>query len=314
MSKRYSYKADEIGVRIDRFLKARLRDLSRSYIQGLIRQGCVLVEGKKASPHHRLRLADRIIIELPAQENEPCPEEMPLSVVFEDAAISIIDKPPGLIVHPASRVRSGTLVNGLLYRYGRGGLSMLGGGERPGIVHRLDKDTSGLMVIAKTDNAYRSLTGQFKARQVKRVYLTLVKGKMSTPEGEISLPLGKYFHKKKSVRVKFIEGKDAFTSYKTIVELDGATLLELSPQSGRTHQIRVHMSSIGHPILGDVRYGVKAGLARQALHAWKLGFSHPANGNYLEFMSPFPDDLKEASLGLSSAHLQGDINRLLVQL
>ena len=296
MSKK-RYKVSGEDKRLDIFLKEEISDFSRSFLQDMIRRGNIVVNGEKVKPRHRVQAGDEVTADLP-DETGPGPESMPLKIAYEDASIAVVDKPPGLIVHPAGKISSGTLVNGLLYRYGRNGLSSRGGSERPGIVHRLDKDTSGLMVVARTDNAHDSLTAQFKRREVKKEYLALVKGKMGENTGEIRLPLRKDYREKTKVKIKFIEGKEAITRYRVLEELAEATLLEVSIETGRTHQIRVHLSAVGHPILGDARYGIRAGLKRQALHAWKLGFLHPESKEYVEFTSPLPEDLKKIYTGM----------------
>jgi len=280
------------NTRLDKYIAEVLPQFSRSYSQKLIRQGCVLVNGQMARASQKLRKSDRITVELPPLPGHPLAEPIPLTVVYEDESILVIDKPAGLAVHPAPGHPEHTLVNAVLALCPS--LTKSNDLTRPGIVHRLDKDTSGLIVIAKNDVAREYLAGQFKNRTVTKRYLALVKGRLSPEQGIIEAPIGRDPYRRK--RMAIVEaGKQATTQYQVRQYLDDYTLVEVSPLTGRTHQIRVHLSAIGYPVVGDPVYGVKsARLGRQFIHAYRLGFRLPSTKQYQEFVSSLPVDLERA--------------------
>lgn len=279
--------------RLDKFLSSQLSGFSRAQIQKLIAQGNVTVNNRSAKSGLSLKTGDTVSIIIPPMDADlPLPESIPLNIVFEDNDVIVLDKPAGLTVHPAPSHARHTLVNALLAHYP--GLSQWGDTQRPGIVHRLDKDTSGLIIIAKNDSAYKNLTAQFKSRNVKKGYLVLVKGKLEPSRGIIEAPIGRHPTQRKKMAI-VEEGKPSRTKYRVIKYLDGFTLAEVTPETGRTHQIRVHLAAIGHPVVGDSVYGVKSDyVKRQFLHAYKLGFYLPASDDYREFVSDLPEDLKSA--------------------
>ncbi|MBI1952616.1 MAG: RluA family pseudouridine synthase [Candidatus Omnitrophica bacterium] len=281
--------------RLDRYLARLIPKSSRVQIQRWIADGRVQVNGKRVKPSHRIAPAEEILVEPPPPEISTLkPEAIPLAVLYEDDQLLVVDKPAGLVVHPAPGHPTGTLVNALL---GRGGkLSKMAGGFKPGIVHRLDKDTSGLILVAKDDETHRALSEQFASGEVEKVYLALVKGSVAQDEGTIEAAIGRHPVKRQQMAVREDTGRRAVTRYKVLKRLKGATLLELYPKTGRTHQLRVHLAHLGHPILGDARYGLQAGLPRQFLHAHRLKFLHPAKNRWLTFTSPLPPDLVNVNL------------------
>ncbi|MFC1911385.1 RluA family pseudouridine synthase [Chloroflexota bacterium] len=290
--KKLQFNPPAADVRLDKYLAQVLPQFSRAYLQRLIEQGCVLVNGLKAKASQRLTRSDRITVELPPSPGRPLPEPIPLTVIYEDDDTMVIDKPAGLTVHPAPGHSSHTLVNAILAHCP--GLTMNNDVMRPGIVHRLDKDTSGLIVIAKSDFAREYLVAQFKNRTVNKGYLVLVKGRLSPEQGVIEAPIGRDLHRRR--RMAVIEsGKQATTRYQVRKYLDNYTLVEVSPVTGRTHQIRIHLSAIGCPVVGDPTYGIKsAHLDRQFVHAYRLGFRLPSTKQYQAFTSPLPADLEQA--------------------
>jgi len=298
--------ATEQGVRLDAFLAKAIPQLSRSRAQELIEKGLVTLEGKTTKPSLRLKGGERLRVIIPEElETLPLePEPLPVDILYEDQDLVVVNKPPGMLVHPAGRIRRGTLVNALLYWCK--GLQGIGGTLRPGIVHRLDKGTSGVMVVAKNDLAHQDLLSQFKERKVKKTYLALVHGPLDG-EGEIALPIG--YHPKYGLKriPKGKKAKEAITYWRSLDLVGDFTLVEAKPLTGRTHQIRVHLSSIGHPLVGDKVYARKKWLkrtpealrtlvetfGRPALHSWKLGFFHPKTGEWTEFTAPLPKDMEE---------------------
>jgi 23S rRNA pseudouridine1911/1915/1917 synthase len=280
------------NVRLDKYLTEVLPQFSRAYLQRLIREGHVLIDGQMAKASQKLTKSDRITVELPPSPGRPLAEPIPLAVIYEDEDTLVINKPAGLTVHPAPGHPSHTLVNAILAHCP--GLNMSKELMRPGIVHRLDKDTSGLIVIAKNDFAREYLAAQFKSRTVTKRYLILVKGRLSPEQGIIEAPIGRDPHRRR--RMAVVEsGKQAVTQYQVQKYLDSYTLVEVSPLTGRTHQIRVHLSAIGYPVVGDPTYGIKsAHLDRQFVHAYRLGFRLPSANQYQEFTSPLPADLEQA--------------------
>lgn len=297
----------ESGKRLDQFIAESDLNLSRSRAKDLIQKHYILLNQKPAKPSTHIKGGDWITGILP--EPEPIslkPEAIPLNILYEDPFIIVVDKPAGLVVHPAYGNPSGTLVNALLEHCKD--LSEIRGSLRPGIVHRLDKDTSGVMVVAKEDEAYQHLVHQFKARTIEKVYLALVYGRLKQEEGLIDSAIGRHPSERKKMSTHTKKGRAAITRWKKIEEIGNYSLLEIYPQTGRTHQIRVHLASIGHPILGDPIYGrkgrvgsihdlsLKEGikkLNRQALHAYQLGFIHPKTGEKVRFISPIPQDIKD---------------------
>ncbi|MDI3257293.1 MAG: RluA family pseudouridine synthase [Kyrpidia sp.] len=283
---------EEAGERIDRFLARRMEDVSRSRIQGWIEEGRVQVGERTVKANHRVRPGEDVLVEPPEPEPvDVVPEPMELNIVFEDGDQVVVDKPRGMVVHPAPGHPRGTLVNGLLAHCGS--LSTLGGGVRPGIVHRIDRDTSGLLVAAKTDAAYAWLAKQFHDHTVDREYLALVHGVVPHDHGTVDAPVGRHPLLRQQMAV-VRGGRPAVTHFTVVERFSRATLLRLRLQTGRTHQIRVHMEFIGFPVIGDPKYGPRRsmGMKGQALHAAVLGFDHPATGSRLRFTSPLPDDMR----------------------
>ncbi|RLA79813.1 MAG: RluA family pseudouridine synthase [Deltaproteobacteria bacterium] len=290
------------GERIDRYLVKEL-GTSRSQIQRLLQEGRILLDGERVKASTRLRGGELLEVSLPPPPpSKVLPEDIPLKVIYEDGEVLVIEEPAGMVVHPAGRRLSGTLVNALLFHFGE----LPPGGMRPGIVHRLDKGTSGVMVVAKSEVAYASLTRQFKEREVEKEYLALVFGEMRGDEGEISFTIGMHPHSRK-ISVRTRRPKEAITRWRVRERFRGFTLLEVRPITGRTHQIRVHLSASGHPVVGDPLYGRRKvrsiedgllrekvqGLGRQALHASRIRFRHPSTGKPMEFSSPLPQDMEE---------------------
>jgi 23S rRNA pseudouridine1911/1915/1917 synthase len=294
----------EEGARLDRWLAARLPALSRARLQTLIARGDVRVDGRAARASARVRagMAVEVTVPPPAAA-QPQPEDIPLRVVHEDAHLIVVDKPAGLVVHPGAGTRAGTLVNALLHRVKD--LSGVGGVLRPGIVHRLDRGTSGLLVVAKDDRTHQELARQFASRSVGKEYLAIVLGRPRRGEGEIASPIGRDPVHRQRMSVRAPRGRAALTRWSVAEALEGAALLRVRIHTGRTHQIRVHLASIGHPVAGDAVYGGRrlpasagarlrealAALDRPALHAARLAFSHPATGERVAFESPLPEDL-----------------------
>ena len=289
--KKLQFNSPAPDIRLDKYLIQVLPQSSRAYLQKLIEQGYVLVNGQKAKASQKLSKSDRITVELPPSPGHPLAEPIPLTVIHEDEDIMVIDKPAGLTVHPAPGHPSHTLVNAILARCP--GLTISNELMRPGIVHRLDKDTSGLIVVAKNDFAREYLAAQFKSRTVTKRYLVLVKGRLSPEQGIIEAPIGRDPRRRQKMTI--VEaGKEATTQYQVRKYLDNYTLVEVSPLTGRTHQIRIHLSAIGCPVVGDPIYGIKsAHLDRQFIHAYRLGFRLPSTKQYQEFTSPLPADLEQ---------------------
>ncbi len=284
---------EEAGDRIDRVLAQAFANLSRTRIKALIQKGCLTSGGRTVTETSLgVKPEDLLVLRVPPPaEPALAAEDIPLVIIHEDDHLLVIDKPAGLVVHPGAGHASGTLVHALLSHCGDS-LSGIGGEARPGIVHRLDKDTSGLMVVAKTDDAHIRLSAELSARRIAREYLALVRGRMLPPAGEITGAIGRDARHRKRMAVRE-GGKPALTRYRTHRNWGrSATLLRCSLATGRTHQIRVHTASKGHPVLGDTLYGGRsARMARQALHAATLGFHHPATGDYLEYRSELPPDI-----------------------
>ncbi len=293
MNKVYRLVAVEPGIRLDRFITEKCPELSRTYTQKLIASGYVTVNGLVAKAGLKLSSGDRVELTLPPPAPSPLsPEPIPLSIVYEDEDLLVIDKPPGLTVHPAPGHLDHTLVNAVLSHLPES--AEFGDSLRPGIVHRLDKDTSGLMLVAKNKAAQENLIAQFKARSIVKAYQVLVKGHLTPERGVIEAAIGRDGRDRKRMAV-VSRGREARTDYRVIRYISDYTLIEVRPQTGRTHQIRVHFAAIGYPVIGDAVYGVKSEyLSRQFLHASRLGFRLPSTDKYIEFTSELPQDLLQA--------------------
>ena len=294
------------GSRLDQFLASSL-DFSRARLQRWLKAGLVLVNGQARPPSYKVRAGDAIEVSVPPPEpSHLLPEPLPLEIVFEDRDLLVVNKPPGLVTHPGAGHRTGTLLNALLHHCPE--LTEIGEVSRPGLVHRLDKDTSGLLVAAKTDLAHRALVGQFQKHEVKKKYLALVWGRLPQREGRIAHDIGRHPQERQKMSVHARRGKEAITLWRVIQEFPGPlTLVELSPQTGRTHQLRVHLTAEGHPILGDAVYGGGASrlkgappalsglrplVRRQMLHAWQLRFTHPRSGEEVSWEAALPGDFQ----------------------
>lgn len=298
---RFCVSPSDANQRLDVYLSARSQ-ISRSQVQRLIEEGRVLLEGKPWRKYQRVKPGEMAILSLPPpQPSDLSPEALPLHVLFEDEALIVLNKEPGMVVHPAPGHSSGTLVHALLHHCPD--LGGIGGILRPGIVHRLDKDTSGLLVVAKTEESLRSLAEQFKSREVSKEYLALVLGEMRQDRGEVDVPIGRQEGDRKKMGVRTRKGRSAMTRYQVLERFPGLTLVLVMPHTGRTHQIRVHLSHIGHPILGDPIYGGRRGsismetrkdlgAKRQMLHALRLDFNHPGSGERLGLKAPLPSDFR----------------------
>lgn len=290
---RFSY---QIGVgedeeRLDIWLTTAISGLSRSYIQKCIKDGQVSVNEKPAKAGYRLRVDDEISFLIPeAAEPEIRAEDIPLAILYEDEDVLVVDKPKGMVVHPAPGHLSGTLVNAVLWHC-KGQLSGINGVLRPGIVHRIDRDTTGSLIVCKNDRAHKAIAAQLKEHSLTRTYRAIVHGVLETDEGIIDAPIGRDVRNRKRMAVDWKNGKEAVTHYQVLKRFREYTYIECRLETGRTHQIRVHMTSIGHPLLGDEVYGVRKTpfhLEGQTLHAHKLGFLHPSSGAYVEVEAPLP--------------------------
>ncbi len=287
------------GERLDVFLARKVPALSRSRVKKLIAGGAVHVGGAARRSSYLLRPGDDVVLEYDVPgPGRLQPEDLPLKVLYKDADVVVLDKPSGLVVHPGAGNASGTLANALLHHFPE--MAGIGAPERAGIVHRLDKDTSGVMVAARSARAYDSLVGQFRRKDVWKTYLGLVRGRVTAPEGRIDWPIGRHATDGKRISVRSRHAKDAETYFRVLETFPDETLLEIRPTTGRTHQIRVHLAAAGHPIVGDRLYGRrKDGRTepRLFLHAHVISFLHPATGERLEFASPLPPDLEEVLRG-----------------
>ncbi len=313
-------KARMVGKRIDAYLASRYPDYSRSVIQKVIDARAVLIDGRTVKASYKVREGDTIRVWLPElADDAPVAEDIPLAIIFEDAAFTVVNKPPGMVTHPAKGNRAGTLVNALQFHFDT--LSTVGGENRPGIVHRLDRDTSGLLIVAKDDRAHRELAKQFEARTIRKEYLALVYGAPSRDSDYIERPLGMHPTNREKMAIRTIEdgGKEAVTFYEVLERFDGFALVRCRPRTGRTHQIRVHLAHIGHPIVADRAYAGRAALTlgdllgpdapepdrvlidRQALHAHALDLLHPITAEPIHFSAPLPDDIA-AALAALRAH------------
>lgn len=283
--------SEDAGIRIDVFLSKRIEDMSRSHIQKLVDENNIWVNNKNIKSNYKIRCGDIIKVVIPEPVKlDLIPEDIDIDILYEDEDIAVVNKPQGMVVHPAAGNYTGTLVNALLKRCSN--LSSINGVIRPGIVHRIDKDTSGVLVIAKNDNSHKHLAEQIKNHSVRRIYIAIVEGIIKSDEGTVNEPLGRHPVERKKMAVVSRNGRKAITHYRVLERYRENTLIEARLETGRTHQIRVHMAYIGHPLVGDPVYGYKRQkfkLAGQALHAKTLGFIHPRTGRYMEFTAPLPD-------------------------
>lgn len=283
----------EAGLRIDRYLSDRQEELSRSYLQKLLKDGGVSVNGAPVKSNYKVSCGDRILLQVPdAVEPDIEAEPMELSILYEDSDILLINKPKGMVVHPAAGHYTGTLVNGLMHHC-RGELSGINGVMRPGIVHRIDMDTTGVLIVCKNDRAHSAVAEQLKVHSITRKYYAVVHGVIKDDEGTVHAPIGRHPTDRKKMSINEKNGKDAVTHYRVLRRFRRFTYVECQLETGRTHQIRVHMASIGHPLLGDRVYGPAKcpfpGLEGQTLHAGVLGIIHPTTGEYMEFHAPLPE-------------------------
>ncbi len=288
--------SERAGLRLDRFLALELPEYSRSRLQALIEGGCVKLNGAVPRTRELVKAGDVVELEVPALEKiEAAPEAIAFPILFEDEDLIVIDKPAGLVVHPGAGNEDGTLVNALLHHCPT--LSGIGGKERPGIVHRLDKETSGCLVVAKNDTAHRELSKQFAARTLKKIYLALVAGQLKKAAGTIDAPIARHpVHRQRMAISRTSRGRSAMTEYRVVRGGLEMSLVECALHSGRTHQIRVHLHHLGNPVLGDKLYAAKMAknYPRQMLHAWRLGFTHPRTNEWKEFEAPLPADFQAA--------------------
>jgi len=296
-----SVQSNEAGQRLDTFL-AKKTDITRSQIQKLIKKGNVLVHGKTESRNYKVKAKDLISLSIPEEKVEGLVlEPIPLSILYKDEYLITVNKPAGMVVYPSAGHSHSTLMNALSYHCKK--LANVGGPLRPGVVHRLDKDTSGVMVIALNDEAYYNLIEQFRQKTINKKYIALVYKNLNKDEGEIALSIGRSLSDRKKMSTRVKKGKEAITMWRAMERFGNATLIEVKLRTGRTHQIRVHFASMGHPVLGDKTYGKKVEIEvkgrkkvsfpRQMLHAELLGFMHPVTGEYLEFSAPLPEDISE---------------------
>ena len=291
--KEYFTVENQEGERLDRYLSEEMEDRSRSYIQKLIKDQYVIVNQKPVKANYRLSLGDMVEITLPeAKEPDIIPENIPLDILYEDQDIIIVNKPKQMVVHPAPGHYSGTLVNALMYHCGQE-LSGINGTMRPGIVHRIDMDTTGSLIVCKNDMAHQSLSDQLKVHSIKRVYVAIVHGNIKEDNGTVNFPIGRHPTERKKMSIHTKNGRNAITHYKVLERFGEYTYIQCALETGRTHQIRVHLASIGHPLVGDQVYGPRKcpfpKLQGQTLHAKTLGIIHPRTGEYLEINAPLPD-------------------------
>ena len=287
--------ADLSDMRLDAYVASKFNKLSRTMIQKLIEEGNILVNEKQKKISYKIQIGDNIKINIPKpQETDIKPENIPIELIYEDDDIIVVNKPKGLVVHPANGNMDGTLVNAIM-AVCKGSLSGIGGKIRPGIVHRLDKDTSGLLIVAKNDLAHINISNQIKNRKVKKIYIALVRGIVTENEATINMPIGRSLKDRKKMSVRK-DGKEAITHFKVLKRYKKYTLLEIKIETGRTHQIRVHMSEIGHPVVGDMVYSNgknEFGVEGQMLHAKCLDFKHPITGKHMHLEAELPEYFKE---------------------
>ena len=291
--KEFSIDRNTEGQRIDRYLSDELEDRSRSYIQKIMKEGYVKVNQKPVKSNYRLSFGDSVEVTLPeAKEPDIVPENIPLDILYEDQDIIMINKPKQMVVHPAPGHYSGTLVNALMYHCGDE-LSGINGCMRPGIVHRIDMDTTGSLVVCKNDKAHQSLSEQLKVHSIRRIYVAIVHGNIKEDSGTVNAPIGRHPTDRKKMSTHCKNGRDAVTHYKVLERFGDYTYIQCELETGRTHQIRVHMASIGHPIIGDPVYGLKkdrfSDIGGQCLHAAELTLTHPKTGERMKFSAALPD-------------------------
>ena len=288
----YYVSGEERGLRIDRYLVEKNAHLSRSYIQKLLKNQEISVNGLPVKANYKVQQEDQILLIVPElEEPDILPEDIPLDILYEDDDLMVVNKPKGMVVHPSAGHLSGTLVNAILYHC-QGHLSGINGVMRPGIVHRIDMDTTGAILVCKNDIAHKDLAEQLKEHTIKRRYRAIVSGNLKEDTGRIEGPIGRHPIDRKKMAINYKNGKDAATHYQVLERFGNATYVECRLETGRTHQIRVHMASKGHPLLGDQVYGSAKNpyhLQGQALHAMILGFVHPRTGEYMEFEAPLPE-------------------------
>lgn len=288
----YTISLQDADERVDKWISDSLPDISRSYIQKLIKSNQVFINGSPCKAGYKLRLNDELTFEIPeAVEPEILAEDIPLDILYEDDDVLVVNKPKGMVVHPAPGHYEGTLVNAVMFHC-KDNLSGINGVLRPGIVHRIDKDTTGSVIICKNDNAHKDIAEQLKEHSITRKYHAIVKGTLKNETGIIDAPIGRHPTDRKKMAINQKNGKHAVTHYKVLAYFQGYTYVECMLETGRTHQIRVHMQSIGHPLLGDEIYGTADGKFKtqgQTLHAKVLGFKHPATGEYIETDAPIPE-------------------------
>src|ERR1700723_3520738 len=300
------------GLRLDRFIAIQIPEISRTHVQNLIDEGRVMVGGIAKKPSHRLEMGETVNIEIPAAVTPGvAAEDIPLDVLYEDQDLAVINKPSGMIVHPGAGEDSGTLVAALLHRYGAGALSQIGGVLRPGIVHRLDKDTSGAMIIARTDEAHEKLVEEFRERRVEKTYVALLHGAIKGEKGRIELPVSRDMKRRSRMTARRSDGREARTDWRLRLRLEQFSLVEANLHTGRTHQIRVHFSALSLPVVGDTLYGAprqeRIGrellppLERNFLHSARIAFTHPRSGKRMEFRAPLPKQLVDYLHRLGSA-------------
>ena len=280
------------NIRIDRYLAEQCPDLSRSYIQKLVKDGAVFVNNRQVKANYKVQPQDQVILTIPdMQVPDILPENIPLDILYEDQWLLVVNKPKDMVVHPSAGHMKGTLVNAVMAHCGEH-LSGINGVLRPGIVHRIDKDTTGALLICKDDTVHRDLAEQLKVHSIKRRYRAIVQGNLKEDQGTVDAPVGRHPTDHKKMAVNYKNGKEAVTHYQVLERFGNATYIECRLETGRTHQIRVHMASLGHPLLGDTIYGSSKNpyhLQGQALHAMILGFVHPITREYLEFQAPLPE-------------------------
>ena len=289
----YTVEKEESGIRIDRYLAEKDSGLSRSFIQKLLKDGQITVGDKAAKSNYKVRENDRIHLEIPdSSEPDIVPEDIPLDILYEDEDVLIVNKPKGMVVHPSAGHYSGTLVNAIMYHC-KDSLSGINGQIRPGIVHRIDMDTTGSLIVCKNDESHVNIAEQIKEHTVNRIYVGIVCGNVTEDEGTIEGAIGRHPVDRKKMAVNEKNGKPAITHYKVLERFGNYTYMQFQLETGRTHQIRVHMASIGHPLLGDTLYSSGRSpfkhLQGQTLHAKTIGFVHPKSGEYMEFSAPLPE-------------------------
>lgn len=288
----FSITEENSNLRIDRYLAEQCPDLSRSYIQKLVKDGAVFVNNRQIKANYKVQPQDQVILTIPdMQVPDILPENIPLDILYEDQWLLVVNKPKDMVVHPSAGHMEGTLVNAVMAHCGEH-LSGINGVLRPGIVHRIDKDTTGALLICKDDTVHRNLAEQLKVHSIKRRYRAIVQGNLKEDQGTVDAPVGRHPTDRKKMAVNYKNGKEAVTHYQVLERFGNATYIECRLETGRTHQIRVHMASLGHPLLGDTIYGSSKNsyhLQGQALHAMILGFVHPITREYLEFQAPLPE-------------------------